>query len=234
MLYLWPQAGDVSELPTGFGIMTRPSDNTIPQGVREGRPFAVDNEAFTRGFDPARFLPFLERLQPYRDQCLFVVIPDVVYDARATIERFRTWAPVVRRMGFPVAFAAQDGQEDLLWPMLVDFTDYLYDHGNFAPGDQGAYWQAYQRWVRECVAFDVLFIAGTTEWKLGPFAEEALRRAKRLGLRVHVGRVNSQRRFRRFQLLGADFCDGTTAAYGPDQAKRRLTPVVRQPTLMTL
>jgi hypothetical protein len=139
MLYLWPQAGDVSDLPAGFGIMTRPADHTVPQGVRNGRPFAVDNEAFTRGFDPARFLPF-----------------------------------------------------------------------------------------------DVLFIAGTTEWKLGLFAEEAIRHARRIGLPVHIGRVNSQRRFRRFQLLGADFCDGTTAAYGPDQAKRRLTPVVRQPALLTI
>ena len=233
-MYLWPQAGEVSDLPDGFGIMTRPSDHTVPQGVRNGRPFAVDNEAFTRGFDPARFFPFLERLRPYRDQCLFVVIPDVVYDARATLERFRTWAPVVQSMGFPVAFAAQDGQEELHWPMLVDFTDYLYDHGRFTPDDHAAYWQAYDRWERECVAFDVLFIAGTTGWKLGPFAEEAIRRAKRMGLPVHIGRVNSQCRFRRFQLLGADFCDGTAAAYAPDRAKHRLSKVVRQPTLMTI
>lgn len=233
MLYLWPQAGDVSALQRGFGIMSRPSDHTVPQGIRNGRPFAVDNEAFTRGFDPARFLPFLKRLQPYRDQCLFVVIPDVVYDAPATLARFRMWAPLIQRLGFPVAFAAQDGQENLLWPMSVDFTDYLYDY-DFSPDDHLAYWQAYQRWERECVAFDVLFIAGTIKWKLGPFAEEAIRHAKRISLPVHIGRVNSQCRFRRFQLLGADFCDGTTAAYGPDQAKRRLTPVVQQPVLLTI
>ena len=65
MRYLWPQAGDVSHLPPQYGIMTRPSDKTIAQGIRAGRSFAVDNEAFTRGFKPERFFPFLERLRPY-------------------------------------------------------------------------------------------------------------------------------------------------------------------------
>ena len=39
--------------------------------------------------------------------------------------------------------------------------------------------------------FDVLFVGGTTEWKLGPAAREVVAEAKRRGKQVHMGRVNS-------------------------------------------
>ena len=69
--------------------------------------------------------------------------------------------------------------------------------------------------------FDVLFIGGTTEWKLGPHAIEAAHQAKLRGKRVHVGRVNSEKRFRFAAApyphgLGADSADGTFLTFGPD------------------
>jgi len=234
MMYLWPQAGDISHLPTGFGVMSRPSDKTIPQGVQEGRVFAIDNEAFTRGFDPERFFRFLEQLAPYREQTLFVVAPDVVADAAATLALFEQWAPQIQARGFPVAFVLQDGQEDLEWPMTADLTDWLGAQEDLDPGDDAAYWEASQAWERECVAFDALFVGGTTQYKLGPETAECIRWAKRLGLWVHVGRVNSLTRFKYFQLLGADSCDGTFPCYAPDTAARRLTRAVQQPELLRL
>lgn len=60
--------------------------------------------------------------------------------------------------------------------------------------------------------FDVLFIGGTDKHKLKesyPFIVEA----KRRGLWVHVGRVNSQRRLEQFHM--ADSADGTTLSIEP-------------------
>lgn len=62
--------------------------------------------------------------------------------------------------------------------------------------------------------FDVLFIAGSTEWKLTGGMELA-HEAKRRGLGVHVGRVNSRKRFNTCEEWGADSCDGTFLTYGP-------------------
>ncbi|MEW2147745.1 hypothetical protein AB0909_00665 [Streptomyces albidoflavus] len=66
-------------------------------------------------------------------------------------------------------------------------------------------------------AFDVLFLAGSTEWKLGPVAERLAREAKARGKRIHMGRVNSRRRLGIAGWLGADSCDGTYLAFGPNR-----------------
>lgn len=72
--------------------------------------------------------------------------------------------------------------------------------------------------------FDVLFVGGTTTWKLGLAAADLCRQAKARGKRVHVGRVNSARRWRAFAALGCiDSCDGTYLAFGPDVNLPRLT-----------
>ena len=77
-------------------------------------PWAGDNECFTLGdrFDGDRFVRWLDR-QPHTN-CLFVVAPDVVGDAAATLERSTPWFDTIRSMGFPVAFVGQDGVEDML------------------------------------------------------------------------------------------------------------------------
>lgn len=64
--------------------------------------------------------------------------------------------------------------------------------------------------------FDVAFIGGTTEWKLGPHARRLTAEAKRLGKWVHMGRVNSERRLRYAQAIGCDSADGTHLTFAPD------------------
>lgn len=70
--------------------------------------------------------------------------------------------------------------------------------------------------------FDVLFIGGSTEWKLGEAARHLCGEAKRRGKGVHVGRVNSARRYRYAAAsyetggMGADSADGTILTFGPD------------------
>lgn len=64
--------------------------------------------------------------------------------------------------------------------------------------------------------FDVLFIGGTTEWKLGPHARHLAAEAKAHGKHVHMGRVNSLRRLRYADAIGCDSADGTYITFGPD------------------
>lgn len=63
---------------------------------------------------------------------------------------------------------------------------------------------------------DALFIGGSTAWKLGNDARRLITEAKSRGLFVHIGRVNSHRRMRYAQFVGADSVDGTFLAFGPD------------------
>jgi hypothetical protein len=72
-------------------------------------------------------------------------------------------------------------------------------------------------------AFDVLFIAGSTEWKTGPVAERLAREAKERGKGVHMGRVNSRQRLRTAEWFGCDSADGTYLAFGPEKNLARLT-----------
>lgn len=65
--------------------------------------------------------------------------------------------------------------------------------------------------------FDVLFIGGSTEWKLGPHARRLVAEAKGRGKRIHMGRVNSERRYKYALSIGCDTADGTYLTFGPDR-----------------
>lgn len=62
----------------------------------------------------------------------------------------------------------------------------------------------------------VLFLGGTTEWKLGPHAWAITAAAKAEGRWVHMGRVNSQKRLDTARAMGCDSVDGTYLTFGPD------------------
>lgn len=63
--------------------------------------------------------------------------------------------------------------------------------------------------------FDVLFLGGSTEWKLGPAAAELTGEAKARGKWVHMGRVNSRKRLFYAASIGCDSTDGTYLTFGP-------------------
>lgn len=71
--------------------------------------------------------------------------------------------------------------------------------------------------------FDVLFIGGSTEWKLSPQARCLALQAKTRGKDVHMGRVNSYRRLKIANDFGCDTADGTFLAFGPAVNLPRLT-----------
>ena len=70
--------------------------------------------------------------------------------------------------------------------------------------------------------FDVLFIGGTTEWKISRGSLALAARAQALGKWVHVGRVNSAKRYINAALLGANSADGNFLRFGPDVNLPRL------------
>ena len=57
-----------------------------------------------------------------------------------------------------------------------------------------------------------LFIGGTTEFKDSNACYDVVKAAKILDIPVHVGRVNTYKRYRVFADLGADTCDGSGIA----------------------
>lgn len=64
---------------------------------------------------------------------------------------------------------------------------------------------------------DVVFIGGSDTFKLGPHAIRLTREAAERGKRVHMGRVNSRRRWRYAEVIGCDSSDGTFIARWPDK-----------------
>ena len=139
--------------------------------------FAIDNGAFTR-FDEKSFKSLLERNKDKMSDCLFIVCPDVVGSARRTLELWkfrRKWIAY----NLPIAFVAQDGQED----MTIPWDD-----------------------------IDCLFLGGGDPWKDSDQAVAIVKTAKTLGKWVHIGRVNTAERFKKFAKLGADTCDGSGIA----------------------
>jgi hypothetical protein len=80
--------------------------------------------------------------------------------------------------------------------------------------------------------FDVLFLGGTTAWKLGPAAEGLAREAKRRGKWVHMGRVNSLRRMRYAESIGCDSADGTVLKHDTKRPVASWGPrVLSEPSL---
>lgn len=111
MIPLLPVGGIIDHR---YGILTTPGHRGIPAGIVAGMRWGADNQAFTVGFQPAVFFPWLESMETYRAACLFIPLPDEVGDAAATLQRFAEWRS---RFGdWPCAFVAQDGQEDLTLP----------------------------------------------------------------------------------------------------------------------
>ena len=73
----------------------------------------------------------------------------------------------------------------------------------------------------------MLFLGGSTDWKLGPAARALTAEAKRRGKRVHMGRVNSLKRLRYADAIGCDSADGTCLTYAPDANLPRLLAWLR-------
>lgn len=103
------------------GFMINPNmGNRVPPS----RWWAADNGCFSTDptrigfFDYEAWRRWLEReLEVHGDYCLFVVVPDVPFNAWQTIARWSDWKDRAAELGRPLAFVTQDGMgvEDVPW-----------------------------------------------------------------------------------------------------------------------
>ena len=105
MIYMAPRK--IADTSPHYGYIATPAGQV---GVTHlTRPWCLDNQVFTRKFEPVRFARYLRLTLPYRGWCKFVVCPDVVGDAEATDRQHPHWRDLIRALGYPAAYAAQDG-----------------------------------------------------------------------------------------------------------------------------
>jgi hypothetical protein len=84
------------------------------RGPYDFMPYALDNGAWGAHLNgttwsEAEWLHLMRWSAMAGQRPLWAVVPDVVGDRAATLERWEQYAPVVRGFGFRPAFAAQDG-----------------------------------------------------------------------------------------------------------------------------
>jgi hypothetical protein len=186
-----------------LGLLLSPRMGNRPKQLGS---WALDNGLFhhfdkpARDFPEKRFFDILNRELPENaSNCLFAVVPDVVYNAAATLKRFPQWVDRIAAYGVPVAFAAQDGHDKMISDIPWNDFDVLFVGGSTCqckrcnPRGKGL------------VKHDP-----TGGWKLDParagaVIDEGLARGKR----VHMARVNSGGRLAKSQRMGAHSADGT-------------------------
>lgn len=100
-----------------IGLMATPdTGNVLPPDTW----WAFDNACFNHSgeFDFERWRRVLNlRLAESPNRCLFVVAPDVPFDAEGTVRRFSQYRDQLVAMNLPLAFVTQDGMgsEDVPW-----------------------------------------------------------------------------------------------------------------------
>lgn len=186
--------------------MLQPKNATSYQHWIDRFPvWAADNGAFTRspsGFNEARFRAMLglERLREQAARCLFVAAPDrltVHADGRVAGDAAGTLEQ------FP-AWAGEIRAAG--FPVALVAQDGLDRMLDRVPWD----------------LLDVLFVGGSTAWKVSDGARVCIAAARARGKRAHVGRVNSFRRLERACAMLADSADGTFLMFGPRENLPRM------------
>ncbi len=171
-----------------LGVFFNPnSSNYRRQIVPSGMVWGADNAAYT-GFNSDRFELMLDTLHHrHIPGCLFVASPDDV------TSDFRRGDPAITRSLFD------------RWQPVISRCGFPV-----AYVAQDGIRASDLPWGR----FSVVFLGGSTRWKLGIQAHTIAGYAKARGCGVHVGRVNSPKRIELFADV-ADSIDGTaTSRYG--------------------
>ena len=212
------RAAAEAELYGKLGLMIQPGTTHYGHHIESFSSWAMDNGCFSKAgeFDGDQFLRELERIiqtcSDAHEKCLFAVAPDV-------------FDPVARK-GDPIATLERsrpwfDRIREAGAPVAFVAQDGIEDLADAIPWEE----------------FDVLFIGGSDEFKLGypsglsngaprymvsPSGEvidqrsrrffEMLNTANQLGKGIHLGRANSMIRLAFAWEVGAESADGTFLA----------------------
>jgi hypothetical protein len=110
--------------PSKIGWLCGPSSIGKTK-LRNWIPFALDNDAFSawdKGVEWSEraYFSMLDHVAKLRANPIWALVPDVVADKQATIKKWHDYAPRVRKYGWPLAFAAQDGMTPADVPVDAD------------------------------------------------------------------------------------------------------------------
>jgi hypothetical protein len=200
-----------AQVKAGIGLMLTPLAGYRVGWANAVPCWAADNGCFSAGdrFDLAAWYAWLDEMRGARDTCLFAVAPDVIGDAAATRARSLPVLGDLAARGWTPAYVIQDGE-------TVETTPWGTFGALFVGGVD----------CEACALRKSLpgmpRVAGCRCFKWGPDARAIVAEAKRRGLWVHVGRVNSGVNLLRATRMGADSCDGTYMRFNPIQAVDRM------------
>jgi hypothetical protein len=127
-----------------IGLMVNPKCRIRPEFFNKAHSIALDNGCFADNWNKDYWILWLRHMVQWKDRLLFTVAPDVVADAKATLELADKWLPYLNHIGYKPAFVGQDGQEDLELPW--DEFETLFIGGS-------------TEWKLSEVAFDLVYEA---------------------------------------------------------------------------
>lgn len=117
MLYFATASGPLVREAMDAGKLGQIVTPAAGNRLEAGRVWCGDNSVFGDKYPgDAEYHRWIQRFAEHRAACRFIVAPDVVCDAAATLERSAPHFAPVRALGFPVALVGQNGLEDLRAP----------------------------------------------------------------------------------------------------------------------
>lgn len=199
-----------AQVKQGIGLMLTPLAGYRVGWATSVGVWAADNGCFSQGerFDLDGWYAWLAEMEPARATCLFAVAPDVVGNANATRIRSASVLRELRSMGWRAAYVAQNGEtvETAPWGAF----DALFIGGVNCPAC-----------VERMRLPGMPRVAGCRCFKWHD-ARPLVAEAKRRGMWVHIGRVNSGKNLLRAARMGADSADGTYMRFNPTEAVERI------------
>jgi hypothetical protein len=200
-----------------MGLLTTPATNYVAQLCRY--PFwAADNGAYKLGaryadFDHAGWWKWLQKVvatvsAPTLANCRYATAPDAIDVCRCKNLCTCGHGNVRGNPAVTIAWAKEwlPRISSLGVPAAMVVGNGMEDMLDEIPWD----------------LLDVVFVGGSTEWKLGEGARIVIAEAQARGKRVHMGRVNSSKRLSYASTLGVDTADGTFLGKGPAKNLPRL------------
>jgi len=118
-VYLSGKTSEFLEWGGRYGVMlsyrkTGQQDLALELGCK----WMLDNGAFSGKFNERKWIQQMESLTPYKNNCLGAIAPDAVIldsnnnfvkgDWQKTLDRLHHYAPIIKSLGLPVAYALQD------------------------------------------------------------------------------------------------------------------------------
>jgi hypothetical protein len=182
-------------------------------GLRDNLGFMLTPDIRTFP-DTITYVP--EKVQFFKDQMWWAADTGCYSGKKYTLKGYlkwlETWRPVHERCLFANAPDVV-GNAQMTWGRSMDVLPLIREMGYKAGYvAQDGIWDMDIQWD----AFDVLFVGGTTEFKLHERTYELVAEAKRRGKKTHMGRVNSWDRIRAAITGGYDSADGTYICFAPD------------------